>query len=61
VPLETDLLLDRRRLKRRLVFWRLVGLAALALAAWLGVPAGQLASVFPNITKFSSPTLTFMG
>ena len=31
------------------------------LAAWLGVPAAQLASVFPNIAKFGSPTLDFMG
>ena len=31
------------------------------LAAWLGVPASQLASVFPNLAKFSAPTLGFMG
>jgi len=32
VSLETDLLLDRRRLKRRLVFWRTASVLALALA-----------------------------
>ena len=31
------------------------------LAAWLGVPADQLASVFPNIGSFASPNLGFMG
>jgi uncharacterized protein (DUF1501 family) len=31
------------------------------LAAWLGVPAAQLASVFPNIGKFGSQNLGFMG
>jgi len=37
MTLETDLLMDRRRLKRRLVFWRClaVGLAALAVLAAL--------------------------
>ena len=33
---ETDLLLDRRRLKRRLVFWRGLTVAALVLAAIIG-------------------------
>ena len=32
VGLEADLLLDRRRLKRRLVFWRVLGVLALILA-----------------------------
>ena len=32
MSLETDLLLDRRRLKRRLVFWRTASVLALALA-----------------------------
>jgi uncharacterized protein (DUF1501 family) len=31
------------------------------LAAWLGVPTAQLASVFPNISKFGVQTLAFMG
>lgn len=33
---ETDLLLDRRRLKRRLVFWRGLTVAAMVLAATIG-------------------------
>jgi protease-4 len=32
MSLETDLLLDRRRLKRRLVFWRVLGVVAVVLA-----------------------------
>lgn len=35
MSLETDLLLDRRRLKRRLVFWRCFAVAALVLVATL--------------------------
>ena len=31
------------------------------LAAWLGVPADQLGAVFPNIDKFGSANLGFMG
>jgi uncharacterized protein (DUF1501 family) len=31
------------------------------LAAWLGVPAGQLNAVFPNIANFGSANLGFMG
>lgn len=31
------------------------------LAAWLGVPADQLAAVFPNLSKFTSPNLGFLG
>jgi uncharacterized protein (DUF1501 family) len=31
------------------------------LAAWLGVPAAQLPSVFPNIGRFRSADLGFMG
>jgi len=37
VSFETDLLLDRRRLKRRLVFWRLATLGVLALAVVVGL------------------------
>ncbi len=36
MSLETDLLLDRRRLKRRLVFWRVFSVLALATAALAG-------------------------
>lgn len=31
------------------------------LAAWFGVPASQLNSVFPNLANFANPTLGFMG
>ena len=53
MPLETDLLLDRRRLKRRLVFWRLVGLAALALAAWLGAREAGIAPGGAYVARIS--------
>jgi protease-4 len=33
LSLETDLLIDRRRLKRRLLFWRVAAIAALVVAA----------------------------
>src|SRR3954454_19227939 len=39
MSLETDLLLDRRRLKRRLVFWRsfaVLAVLAAVLAVWRG-------------------------
>ncbi len=36
MSLETDLLLDRRRLKRRLFFWRVAALLALLIAAGVG-------------------------
>ena len=31
------------------------------LAAWFGVPANQLGSVFPNLSKFATPNLGFLG
>jgi uncharacterized protein (DUF1501 family) len=31
------------------------------LARWFGVPASQLATVFPNLSKFSQPDLGFMA
>lgn len=31
------------------------------LASWLGVPANQLTAVFPNLPKFGTSTLAFMG
>ena len=42
MSLETDLLLDRRRLKRRLVFWRTFAVAALLAAVLTGMHAGGL-------------------
>ncbi len=46
VTLETDLLLDRRRLKRRLVLWRVVAVLALVAAVaavlpWRGAAGGR--------------------
>jgi protease IV len=37
VSLETDLLIDRRRLKRHLVFWRALAVLALVVAALVGI------------------------
>jgi protease-4 len=37
MSLETDLLLDRRRLKRRLVFWRCLTVASIVVAAVIGL------------------------
>ena len=37
MSLETDLLLDRRRLKRRLIFWRTLAVAALVVAGLVGI------------------------
>jgi protease-4 len=47
MSLETDLLLDRQRLKRRLAFWRILAVlaicGALAVALPLGDPQAQSA------------------
>ncbi len=42
MSLETDLLLDRRRLKRRLFVWRVVAVAAVALAIGVAIRASGL-------------------
>ena len=34
---------------------------AATLASWLGVSAGDLSSVFPNIGRFARPNLGFMS
>jgi protease IV len=53
MSLETDLLLDRRRLKRRLVFWRVFAVVALVVAA-LGVFHGAgLEPTGAHITRVS--------
>jgi len=46
MSLETDLLLDRRRLKRRLIFWRVFSVLALIVAALAGLRGTGL--VLPN-------------
>lgn len=33
---------------------------AATIAAWFGVPAGSLTSVFPNLPNFANPTLGFL-
>jgi protease-4 len=38
MALEADALIDRRRLKRRLMFWRVLAVAALVVAALIAVP-----------------------
>lgn len=53
MPLETDLLLDRRRLKRRLVFWRVFAIAALAIAALGGLHGAGLAPKGAHVTRVS--------
>ncbi len=40
MTLETDLLLDRRRLKRHVTFWRVAAVAAVVFAAWLAFSPG---------------------
>jgi len=40
MTLEADLLIDRRRLKRRLNLWRVLGVLALAGAIWAWLPGG---------------------
>ncbi|HET6609140.1 MAG TPA: signal peptide peptidase SppA [Rhodopila sp.] len=65
MSLQTDLLLDRRRLKRRLVFWRVIAVVALvcAVLAWfrtfplpLGGPHIARVSVTGLITENSNLT-----
>jgi uncharacterized protein (DUF1501 family) len=31
------------------------------LASWFGVPAGSLPTIFPNLSNFATPTLSFLG
>jgi protease-4 len=53
VSLETDLLLDRRRLKRRLVFWRVFAVLAVVVAALVGFRGAGLAPWGGHITRIS--------
>lgn len=39
---ESDLLLDRRRLRRRLLLWRVLAVAAVAVAVLIALPRGEL-------------------
>jgi protease IV len=53
MSLETDLLLDRRRLKRRLVFWRVFSVLALVIAALAGLRGAGLAPTGAHISRVS--------
>jgi protease-4 len=53
VSLETDLLLDRRRLKRRLVFWRVFAVLALIIAALAGLRGAGLTPTGAHITRIT--------
>ncbi|MDR3530228.1 MAG: signal peptide peptidase SppA [Rhodopila sp.] len=53
MSLETDLLLDRRRLKRRLVFWRVFTVIALVVAALVGLRGAGLAPTGAHIARVS--------
>ena len=51
MSLETDLLLDRRRLKRRLVFWRVFAVVALVVAVLVGLRGAGLRPEGAHITR----------
>jgi protease-4 len=53
MSLETDLLLDRRRLKRRLVFWRVFAVLALVIAALAGLRGAGFSALGAHITRVS--------
>ncbi len=53
MTLETDLLLDRRRLKRRLVFWRSLTVAALVVAAVIGLRQAGLSVETEHLARLN--------
>jgi protease-4 len=53
MSLETDLLLDRRRLKRRLVFWRVFAVLAVVVAVLVGLRGAGLAPSGAHIARVS--------
>jgi len=53
MSLETDLLLDRRRLKRRLVFWRTFAVIILAIAVLAGLCNAGIGFRGPHIARLS--------
>src|ERR1700722_5808971 len=53
MSLETDLLLDRRRLRRRLVFWRVFAVLAVVVAALAGLRGAGLTPSGDHITRVS--------
>jgi len=53
MSLETDLLLDRRRLKRRLVFWRVLSVIAVVAAVMTGLQGTGLTPSGAHIARVS--------
>jgi protease-4 len=53
VTLETDLLLDRRRLKRRLLLWRSIAVAAVVLCALIAVGRSALIINRPHVARLT--------
>lgn len=53
MALEADAMIDRRRLKRRLAFWRILAVVALVLAAIVAVPGGRHIGGGANIARYS--------
>ena len=51
MSLETDLLMDRRRLKRRLLFWRVFAVLSLIVAALVGLRGAGLTASGPHIAR----------
>ena len=51
MSLETDLLLDRRRLKRRLSIWQIVAVAAVIAAILVGAGRGGIRLPRPHLTR----------
>ncbi len=51
MSLETDLLLDRRRLKRRLSVWQVVAVAAVVVAALIGAGRGGVKLPRPHLAR----------
>ncbi len=53
MSLETDLLVDRRRLKRRLAGWRVVAVLALLGCVLIGLGRGAAGIARPHIARLS--------
>ncbi len=47
-PMEADLLIDRRRLKRRLTLWRVLAVLAFTAVIWAFLPAGTTGGVLDS-------------
>ena len=53
MTLETDLLIDRRRLKRRLLLWRVVAVVAVLIAVLVAVRPGKMAGGGDYVARVS--------